>query len=152
MGIKIENKAEFKRQVRGLLGSVVEKPNEDVLSINVNYDFQLNIVTLNYWDLEEDKSILLFDEEVDEKVEDLPQLSKEAQLFVDFMEERGLWDEFEAEYYCADWCIYSMKFHLQIENPRAFINSFGWDISEKGHKFWYNLDVEWNKYLEKAIK
>jgi len=71
VSIKIENKEQFKRDVKKLLSKIIEKPNRDISSIMVFYDTSLSSITLRYIHSNIDdphascRAILVFDEMVD---------------------------------------------------------------------------------------
>ena len=60
--IYIEDKEEFKKEVKKLLSSVIAKPNKDVLEITFSYDPNLDSITLKYSSLSKDSDVLVFDE------------------------------------------------------------------------------------------
>jgi len=64
MGLKIEDKEKLKKEIKELLSKLIEVPNKDVFSVQAHYDPSLNVITLAYVSLVEDKRIIVFDEEV----------------------------------------------------------------------------------------
>ena len=69
--IIIKNKQKLKEEIRTLLSSIIDHPNQGVLSVKVAYDPNLDIVTLSYWDIDKEIPTMVFNEHVSDIIEEL---------------------------------------------------------------------------------
>jgi len=62
----LRDKEKLKEYLKSILSGIIEKPNKDVLSVRAYYDPNLDVVTLSYYSLKEDREIIVFDERAGE--------------------------------------------------------------------------------------
>lgn len=68
----------------------------------------------------------------------------------DFLGEK-LFSEFEAEFHYLNPCP-DMENYIKEYEERAIFSAFVWAETFKGHDYWYKIDNNFDKYLDKVEK